>query len=379
MDGLYQNLLDRGELQKLQNAFCAATGVYAVCVSGDGINMTDVSGDGADWARLLERVPKENMMSLFHRISESDLEEQAVEDTDTDAVKYAVVSVKEDGRTVLAWLVYGVLSDALSPEGREFATDFAFRTTQRQFGLALDLLREIGRCIVRDQILLSAARAESQRERHSKEEMEGIFRKDSATAKIMRMLDSDEPIETVLEGILAAAGSFLKVDRAYLYSVDGVDTGHMAVAAQWSGEDVPLDSGGTGNLPRPSYLYRNKPVVISSSSGRESFGQELDQAGIKALAAFPVILEEQAGIYVCFEVTQEARNWEIEEIRFLYDSVKALQSILGRPDGKNSPSGEEDAQGHTKEMGGAVQEAGQVKKTAPGGRKRRKKRRNARR
>ena len=58
MDGLYHTILDRRELQKIQNDFCAATGIYAFCVGSDGAELTDMSGSDWDKERLTGQIPR---------------------------------------------------------------------------------------------------------------------------------------------------------------------------------------------------------------------------------------------------------------------------------------------------------------------------------
>ncbi|MBD5477556.1 MAG: EAL domain-containing protein [Lachnospiraceae bacterium] len=339
MDGLYHTILDRRELQRIQNDFCAATGIYAFCVGSDGTELTDMSGSDWDKERLTGQIPRDKLMSLLRRVSESSLEDQAIEETEIDALKYAVVCVKEEGKTVLAWLVYAVLSDAPSQEGREFAQDFRYQTTGRQFNLALDLLREISRHMVGDKLMAEEAKAESLRSRSSRDEMEDVLKRMAATTQIVQMLDSDAPIESVLAGILTTVGSFLKIDCAYLYSVGEAAAGKMNVIAEWCNDGVLSGYDQTRNQPRPAYLYRDKPLVLSSASGREGYEEELAKGGIKALAAFPIELKEQIGMYACFEMTRTSRNWAVEEIKFLNDSVKVLQSIITKRIQKNSLAG----------------------------------------
>lgn len=338
MDGLYHTILDRRDLQKIQDDFCAATGIYAFCVDCDGTELTEVSGDDRDKERLTGLIPRDKLMSLMRRVSESSLEDQAVEETEIDALQYAVVCAKEEGKAVLTWLVYAVLSDAPSQEGREFARDFRYQTTGRQFNLALDLLREISRHMVSDKLVAEEAKAESLRSRSSREKTEDMLRRTAATTQIVQMLDSDAPIESVMVMILTTVGSFLKLDCAYLYSVGGASAGKMDVIAQWCSEGVLSGYDQTRNQPRPSYLYRDKPLVLSST-GREGYEEDLDREGIKALAAFPVELKEQIGMYACFEMTRTSRNWDVEEIKFLNDSVKVLQSIITKRIQKNSLAG----------------------------------------
>ena len=95
MDGLYNVIIDRIELQQLQNEFCMTAGVYAFCVDSDGIDMTEMSGEKEEIKVLQQYVPREKMFSLFRRVSESALEDQAVEETEIDALKYAVVCTIE--------------------------------------------------------------------------------------------------------------------------------------------------------------------------------------------------------------------------------------------------------------------------------------------
>lgn len=339
MDGLYHAGLDRKRLKVIQDKFCAAVGVYAFCVDSAGMDMTEVSGNERDKAVLAKQVPKEKMMSLFRRVSESSLEDQAVEDTEIDALKYAAVCIKEDGRAVLTWLVYGVLSDAESPEGKEFAKDFRYRTTERNFNLVLDLFHEISMHVIYNQLSAQNAKAESLKSLDSKEETERVLRRTAATTEIVQMLDSDAPIEEIIVGILTIIGRFLQIDSAYLCSVDGVEEGRMDVIAEWCNDGVLSRYDQTKNQPRPSFLYKEKPLVLSSSSAGEDFEADLDAAGIKALAALPIVLREHISMYACFEVQRGPHNWEVEEVKFLSDSVKVLHSILTKRIQKNSLAG----------------------------------------
>lgn len=339
MDGLYHTILDRRDLQKIQNEFCAATGVYAFCVDRDGNKITDMSGNRHDIEELSKRIPKDKLMSLLHRVAESSLEDQAIEETENDALVYAVVCVKEEQKTLLTWLVYGVLVDAQSQEGREFAQDFQYQTTGRQFGLALDFLREISRHMVGDKLMAEEAKAESRRSQYSKQEMEDVLRRTAATTQIVQMLDSDAPIEGVLHDILAIIGGFLGIDSAYLCSMYEVEADHMDVIAEWCGDGILSGFDQTRNQPRPPYLYREKPLVLSAGAGLESYGAQLHKAGISAFAAMPITLKERISMYACFEVRQRPHSWAVEEIKFLNDSVKVLQSILTKRIQKNSLAG----------------------------------------
>ena len=339
MDASSDEVLDRKQLQNIQDVFCAAVGIYAFAVDKDGTDMTCVSGNERDTAVLEKQIPREKMLSLFRSVSESGLEDQAVEDTEIDSLKYAAVCIKKEGKTIVTWLVYGVLSDAESEEGQEFARDFRYQITEKRFSLALDLIRETSMHLISNKFIAQNAQADSIRNRYFKDALESTLKRNAVTTDIVQMLDSDAPIEEIMIAILAAVGKFLQIDSAYLCSVEGVAEGYMDVLAEWCDDGVLSGFDQTKNQLRPSFLYSEKPLVLSSTSGKEGFEADLDQAGIRALAVLPITLRDHTSIFACFEVKRGERIWDLEEVKLLSDSVKVLQSILTRRIQKNSLAG----------------------------------------
>ncbi len=339
METLYNRILDSKELKKIQDEFCAVAGVYAFCVDGDGTKVTEMSGSREDRERLAEEVPEEQLMSLFHRLSDSTLEDQAIEETKTETVKYAAVCAKDDGRTVMAWLICGVMEDVESDEGRAFAGKFEYRVTEHKFLQAMDLLGEISRHIVGNKVSMESAMAQSRKERFSKEEMEALLRRNAAMAEIVQLLDSDDPIEAILLCILQTVGKYLDIDSAYLCSIHNEDADRMDVIAEWCNDGVVSSFDQTQDQPRPAYLRREKPLVLSANGNKDSYAEDMNRAKLKALAAIPITLRDEIGMYACFEKKRTEHIWELEEIKFLNDSVKVMQSILTKRIQKNSLAG----------------------------------------
>ena len=339
MKEMVSRIIDTGMIKRLQDEFCAATGVYAYCVDALGVKMTHMSGSEADRERLKELIPEERFWRLAERLSQSSLEEQAIEDTESPAVKYAAVSIREEGRTVLTWLVCAVLTDAGSEADEEYAGQFRLRTTESQFLRALDLLREGSRHLIVNKLSVESARAENRRTLFSKEEMEGMLHRSAAIAEIVQMLDCDEPIEEIILDIFRIAGQFLRLEEIYLARIENERAETMDVLVQWHPEGVISQFDQTRNQARPSYLLGKKPLVLSGTGNRGEYREDMDAAGAEALAAFPIILRDKVTMYACFEVRRRDYTWQVEDIKFLSDSVKILQSILTRRIQKNSLAG----------------------------------------
>ena len=60
-----QELLDRNELQRLQDEFCTVAGVSAYCIDHDGTKITRISGDDRYLHSVQER-------TAFERVQDTD-------------------------------------------------------------------------------------------------------------------------------------------------------------------------------------------------------------------------------------------------------------------------------------------------------------------
>ena len=80
-----------------------------------------------------------------------------------------------------------------------------------------------------------------------------------------------------------------------------------------------------------------RTVVISGTSHiKPEEKEELESHGIKAIVVLPIMIGDSAMMYACFTEKNREREWEIDDIKFLSDSVKILQNILTRRIQKNS-------------------------------------------
>lgn len=339
MKEAYYNVIDNESIKNLQDSFCAATGVYAYCVDSVGMQMTELSGTQEDRKRLEEVISKERIGELVESLSRSTLEEQTVEDTQAEAVKCAAVCIRSDGKSVITWVVYAVLEECGAQEAQAYAQQFQHRISERQFLRALDLIREVSGHILQSRILARNAEAESRRTKFSKEETENVLKRMAATTEIVQLLDSDEPVEEIMHSILLVVGNLLNLEEAYLCGVESDTSPRMDVIAQWNHEGVVSRFDQTRNQSRPAYLLGKKPLVLSKGNSKGEYRRDMEKDGIAALCVLPIVLRDRIGMYACFEVRRQGYSWELEDIKFLNDSVKVLQSILTKRIQKNSLAG----------------------------------------
>lgn len=342
-------------LKKWQDEFCAAANVYAYCVDAEGQPITEMSGCEADTSRIREIITNEQFNSIYKRVTWGTLEEQAVENTAASYLQLAAVAVSEDGGGRLTWIICGVLADdednaddvlkADNPNGLESAktagssrnTEFEYITTKKAFYHVLDLLRNTTNIYLVIKNSMLSAEAESIRSRYSENEMEAALKRNEAIAEIVQLLESDDEIETILTDVLRIAGGYLDISMAVICRVNKE---LMDIVAEWNNKGVVSCFDRTKDLTAASLLHTDKMVVLSSESVKNPAEQEgMQLFGAKALIVIPVVINESAMLYTCFGEIEEERRWQVEEIKFLNDAVKILQSIITKRLQKNSLAG----------------------------------------
>lgn len=314
----FQELIQKEELQNLQREFCKVTGVCAFCTDAVGIRQTVMTGPEAYRKELEAAVTEQEVNDLLARISDGSLEEQAVEHLSQSKNLMAAVSIRIENRTVINWVVFdcGV--------GEERLYDI------------LDLLRESSVTLMKNKISCVSAEAESRRSRFTAIEMSESLQEIAAMTEIVQLLDSDEAIETVMEELLRIAGMHLDTTHAYVIQACQ-EKGTMDISAQWCREGHPSIFEKTKGVEAPAVIHTEKPLVISSNSMLTAeFTAQMKKDGIHAVILFPVLGNENQKMYVGFFQTKEKRIWKTEEVKFVSDAVKILQSILTKRIQKNS-------------------------------------------
>ena len=335
---LYQGVIEGKALEKWQRRFCRIANVFMCCVDSRGIPLTEFGGKTEETERIKKIIDWEQLQSMLLRVSKSTLEDQAIESTAYPNLEVAVVSVKRDGKPVISWLVCGVLSDIKDEEEYFKAplTEFTHTLSEKQFIETVDALGEISRALVEYKISMVNAQAESRKSRYSEQEMSENLKRSEALTEVVQLLESEETIEMIMTQLLSSAGKFLRLSVAAVYQLQK-DGDAVRLVSGWSKED-----GGAGIKSRvpdrcPDFLRTGKTMILSANSSlKEEEKEEMEALGLAAAVVIPVVISGAVSMYACFGERKTERIWKLEEIKFLNDTVKILQSILARRIQKNS-------------------------------------------
>lgn len=204
---------------------------------------------------------------MLLRVSESTLEDQAIETTAYPNVRLAVISGKAEGKPVINWLVCGVLSDADDIEDYEKPPleGISCLIGRKQFARAVDAVRGMTDMMIQDRRRALRAVEESRKNRKKQQEAEKEARRSKVLIEMMQLPLNGNRGEAAVNKLLAFIGSFLDVSSGGLCRNKG-KSGRVEIALKWcNGKtrwDIDKEIGGrefTLLRGRGQWSYRPVP------------------------------------------------------------------------------------------------------------------------
>lgn len=327
-----QSLIDKKELERWQKHFCDMAHIFVCCVDGNDTPLTEFGGNAEDWDQLRKVIDNEQFYSMLQRVSESTLEEQAIETTAYPNLRLAVISAKAEGKPVINWLVCGVLSDVSDADEYEKEPLQGFHSTVsgKQFEAAVDALHDITCSLLRYKAAEAEAEAKIQKSRENELDMEERVKRAEALLEVTQLLESKLSIEKIMGKLLQIVGNFLQVSVGAVYRMPKEEP-EVEILSNW------VRAGLSWEFAREpaeddSPLFRTKKTLVLSVSAKPKAAERkaLERLGLTAAMIIPVVVDGAVERYVCFGQIGKERSWQLEEMKFIKDSVKVLQSILNR-------------------------------------------------
>lgn len=317
-------LIDRQELQRLQDDFCRVAGVCAYCLDSEGRQITESSGKAEQIRQIEGYLASEQLKSVCERVEAGSLEDQAIEEFHDTKDKVAAVAVRSEGRTFLCWVIFDLAGDGMEEEA---------------FLSVLDLLRNASSAFVANRMSCFSAELESRKSRCAEEEMSRTLHSIEATTQVVQLLDSDDRIESIMDRWLVILGRHLKVDTAQIYQLNADGTA-MDVLCEWCEQGNVSSYDRVRGQEVPEILKTDKPLVVSADGTDAELRRMADAIKLQAVIVFPIIRQENTGgMMLSLNHRTRRVNWNMQEIKFTADAVKVLQSILTRRIQKNSLAG----------------------------------------
>ena len=331
-------LKNADEMQSWQDKFCEMAGVYALCLDAQGLPLSRFSGNSHEVEIIRKYVTDQRIRNIFKRVSESDLEDQAVEITEIPNLRLAAVAVKNGNATAAVWIVCGVFTN-FEYDSEYFhlqpIDSFGYKTSETKFYNTLDLLRESLNTLIKIETSRSKAVAVSEESKLQEIEMTNSFRRAETMTEVVSLLDSDDTIEEIMVEILSKLCNYLQISNGFTCKVHHNTL--MDIVVQWTATGVSKIFSESTDRELCWFLGSDKAVVISSDTPMNAGEREqIENLGIKALISMPVIVNGSALFYACLTENRENRIWSIDDVKFINDAIRVLQTIITKRLQKNS-------------------------------------------
>ena len=98
---IVQSFIDEKLLEKWQKHFSSVANVFLRCLDGKGVPLTSFSGRADETAIIEQMIDAEQYQDMLLRVSESTLEDQAIETTAYPNLRVAVISAKLQGLSLI--------------------------------------------------------------------------------------------------------------------------------------------------------------------------------------------------------------------------------------------------------------------------------------
>lgn len=332
------NVLDKMIINRMAIRYSNVASVYMYALDSSGSFLCEMTGEEVENKKLIELVGEDRLTALYERVATDDLEVQAEEETQISNIRTAAVSLHANHKPLVTWVIIGVLADPeLVNEPSAIAlSEFSRITTYSQFTQSVDIIRDVTQLIVSSKLSLANAEAETRRSKYSEEEIRQSLKRTETISEIVQLLDSNEAIEVIMNEMMRLVGSYLDLSAAFIARVKrGMDL--CDIAAEWYSSKTIAYFDKQRGQRRFHFMYVDKPLVLSADSEIDPPDREImDMYDITALAVIPVQMGNGGVMYACFTDSKKDKKWKTEEVKFLYDTMKVLQSILTKRIQKNS-------------------------------------------
>ena len=268
---IVQSFIDEKLLEKWQKHFSSVANVFLRCLDGKGVPLTSFSGRADETAIIEQMIDAEQYQDMLLRVSESTLEDQAIETTAYPNLRVAVISAKLQGKPVLNWLAYGVLLDGYDTGDYENSPLEGFQTmlTESQFIHVVDALRDFTNALLGYRMSIVTAQAECRRSRSSEQEMSVSLHRTEALTDVVQLLESEDAIETVIDKAMIPIKAVLGTSKISVSDFVNLQVGDVIKIDKKVDQELEVYVGNIKKFTALPGYFENKYAVRVTNVIRE--------------------------------------------------------------------------------------------------------------
>lgn len=321
-------------LQRLQDEFASVTGLFCYCLDSKMNKLTHMSGDANRLKEVSRFIGCNAVQSALERVEEGSLEDIAIEDLEMNQGKVAAFRVLDKEEVGLYFVLLTPAQDQIEENALEQKLDL-LRDMSEAFcteGKAGTKGKEMS---VNETVTSNRATVYSMAAGEQEHSHEEAIKTIETTTQVVRLLDSNEPMEMIFDQFLGIVSPYINAQSAQIFRIYD-EKKHFDVVNEYLSEGTVSAFDITiGMSVRPGMLTE-KPLVLDFNTLQTREYAHMRTCGTKTSMIFPLIRQEKSGQLVLFFNRRIDKAFTVEEVKFATDSVKLLQNIVIKRIQKNS-------------------------------------------
>ncbi len=328
--------IDINAFQRMQDAYCASSHVYASCFDTRFHALTRFSGEDEAKNFFDRFISQEMMQTLVASFGNNSIENIISFDTNEPYILLNGVALRDDEGSLLGvMLVFGIAQELVTKDDALFEN--ARTTSYADYGHSVALME-----ILMAQYFSVRSREDKLESRLEEKELSGdhmkhMLRRNEVVTSILKRMESDNDFAKICEDILGDIGGFMDLTNAYLLRLNPDET-TVDMICEWAGVEGRLFMSKFSSMEKESIpFFTGRPYTISDDAILpESFKSYFRTYDISAGVFLPLYINDRLGMYVCFTVGGTEKKWSVDDVKLLNDVKRVLQTILVKRVTKNS-------------------------------------------
>ncbi len=327
---------NRQVMQSMQDLFCRSNHIYAICYGMTYNRITEFSGTQDEEAFMRRHISVEMEKTLIASFRDDDLEDVISGDSNQPYIKYKAVAIRgQSGKLLGVWLVSAIAAD-LKTDVDRVPSDMRM-TTSDDFEAAVNFIELLTKVYFQEKFhgFMLEDRLEETQSTQSK--LKQMLHRNEVTTEVLKLLESDGDFNQIADNVLTLAGEYLGLSHCNLLRLN-MDGETVDLICEWCNQGHPSMIKQYNKLQSSAIPYfTGRPYTISSDSLMpEEFGEFFKEFGITAGVYLPLMVNDELSMYLGFMESKKPRKWAVEDVRFLNDVKRVLQTILLKRITKNS-------------------------------------------
>lgn len=330
-----KEFFEKEKLQRMQDAFVGANRVYCTCVDRELNYITEFSGSDEEKAFFDSIITPEMRNDLIHSFSDVEGENIVAIPTKMPYFLMRGVAIRaEENHFIGAWMVVGIAKEQYSED--EYLPRTVLTTTEEDFDKSVALLEILTNTYFKNKSQLSILVDDLHAIEEEEQRMEYLLQKTEVLTDILKMMESEDSFSRVIGDILAETGKYLGTSNCALLKV-GADDETVEFVSEWADVEEHKLCGRSENLTKSQvpFMTGRAYTISSDTIVPEPFMEYFALYGIRCGAFLPINVNGKTGMYLCITMMEE-RKWSVEDIRFMNDIKRVVQTILIKRVTKNS-------------------------------------------